>query len=360
MVKILGAGLSGLTAAALLAKEGKKAAVHEKAESVGKVVDDVQAIRNYEHDYDILDFFKKEGIVVKHAKPIYKIVKYAPSGKSMTVHSENSKPIFYSVKRGADKSSVEMQMYNKALDNGASVKFDAKEDIKKTDADIVSVGPLYNNIWAFGGVYEVPDIDPETILFFMDNDYCPKGYIYAVPYGKNELTIAATTFDIKCKLPELFSKFTKENKVIKEILDGAKFLRYTSGYSYSNIPISAEINGRRIVGSSAGFLDPSRGFGIKYALWSGILAAKSILDNASYDTLWREAFEKEFLDSMKRRFLLEKMSNEDYEKLILDDEISIQKYDKLPSALRDRLLKMKFSLELRKFRKMYDLSKIFS
>ena len=358
MVKILGAGLAGLSSAIVLAKNGYGVEITEKSESVGTVVDDVQAIRNYEGGGDQLDIFAQEGVILKHANPIHKIVKYAPSRRSMTVHSEISKPIFYTFQRGTHKQSIEMQLYHQAVKLGVNFNFNQTENFYETNAEIISTGPLHNNIWAFGAVYSVSDIDPETILFFMDNNYCPKGYIYLLPYGKKEITIAATTFDTKCKLPSLFSKFLQETPIIKNIIKDAKFLRYTSGYSYSNLPNSAEIKGRKIIGSAAGFLDPARGFGIKYAILSGILAAKSIINNVSYDKLWKDAFGKELQDGLKRRFLLEKMENEDYEKLILNDKISIHKYEKVPSLLRDKVLKIQYLWESEKFRKEYSLDKI--
>ncbi|MBS3054067.1 MAG: NAD(P)-binding protein [Candidatus Aenigmarchaeota archaeon] len=357
MIKILGSGLAGLSAAILLRKGGHEVIIKEKAEFIGTVVDDIQAIRNYEHDYDQLDFFSREGITLKYTKPIYSIVKYAPSGKSMTVQSENSMPIFYALKRGKEEKAVDHQLYKQALNSGVKINFNSKEDLTKTDADIISVGPLFHNIWAFGGVYEVKDVDPETILFFMNNDYCPKGYIYLVPYGRKEVTIAATTFDMKCNLAPLFFRFLKENKIVADILQDAKLLRYTSGHSYSNMPETAEINGKKVVGSSAGFLDPARGFGIKYAIWSGILAAKSIMNKVSYDELWRNAFGKDLSESIIRRIFLEKMLNEDYEKMILSDKVSIKKYEKIPSILRKKMMELKISWELGRFRKEYDLQK---
>ncbi len=115
MVKVLGAGLAGMAAAIKLAQAGMSVTVLEKRDSVGRTVDDVQAIRNYEHDYDQLEYFRQNGISIIHAKPVTSIVKYAPSGKSMTVQPENGKPLFYSVRRVSGEVSVENQLYKQAL-----------------------------------------------------------------------------------------------------------------------------------------------------------------------------------------------------------------------------------------------------
>jgi len=357
MVKILGAGLTGLAAAIKLAQAGLDVTILEKRDFIGRTVDDHQAIRNYEHDYDQLEYFRHNGISISHAKPISCIIKHAPSGKSMTIQPENGKPLFYSVKRGPDHISIEHQLYKQSLKLGADVVFNSASDLKSSDANIISVGGVYNNIWAYGSVYADANIDEETILFFMDNRYCPKGYIYAVPYGK-ELTVATTTFEIGAPIPQLFEKFVSENPVAKDALDGATFVKHTSGFEYANIPQTAVVNGKIIAGSAAGFIDPSRGFGIKYALLSGMLAAQSIIEKTDYDALWKAAFEKELLEGFKRRFLLERMSNDDYEKFITDEKISIKMYNKFPEFMRNELLKLSFSMELGKYRRKYDLKKM--
>lgn len=358
MVRILGAGLAGLTAAIKLAQAGVSVTVLEKRDFVGRAVDGHQAIRNYEHNHDQIEYFRQNGIKIDHAKPIHNIIKHAPSGKSMTIQSEGKNPIFYSLKRGPGEISLEHQLYRQALDLNADVVFNSSSDLASTDADIIATGGLHNNIWAYGSVYADANVDRETILFFMNNEYCPKGYIYAIPY-ENEITIAATTFEIGCPLPKLFQNFIKENPVIRDALNGATFLNHTSGFEYANIPKTAVINGKKIIGSAAGFIDPSRGFGIKYSLLSGMLAAKSIKENSDYDILWKSAFEKELLDGFKRRLLLERMSNEDYEKFIMNEKISIKQYDKFPDFMRNELLKLSVLFELEKRRKKYNLKDAF-
>ncbi|MBI4162429.1 MAG: NAD(P)/FAD-dependent oxidoreductase [Candidatus Aenigmarchaeota archaeon] len=356
-IKILGAGVAGLTAAIKLAQAGVNVTVFEKRDFVGGIVNDEQAIRNYENNYDQLEFFDKNGIKINHAEPIYKIDKYAPSGKKMEVHTENGKPLFYSVRRGPDKTSLEYQLYAQAVKSGVNIVFNSYVDARSKEIDIISIGGIYNNVWAYGSIYADANVEKDKILFFMDNKYCPKGYIYVVPYG-NEITIAATTFDIGCPIPNLFENFIKENPVVKTILEGATFLRHTSGFEYFNIPKTAIINGKKVIGAAAGFLDPSRGFGIKYALLSGILASKSIVEKKNYNKLWKSEFEHELLEGFKRRILLEKMSNEDYEEFVMEGKIGITKYNKFPNFMKHKLLNASLTMELSRHRRRYNMKKI--
>lgn len=355
---IIGAGISGLTSAIKLAEAGGNVTIFEGKDYIGKNVNEnIQAIRNYDLPYNFINRFKKEGLKLNHAKPINRIIKYAPSGRYMEVFAEND-PLFYAIKRGPNQHSLDSQLYEKALELGIKVIFNQRKSLKV--GDIIAVNSIYKNIWAYGAVVKGVSIDPETILFFMDNKYSPQGYIYLIPYGKHDISIAATSFDLNCPLPFLFDRFLKENPVVSKIIENASLTNYFSGAAYSNIPPTAEINGKKFVGSAAGFIDAARGFGIKYAMESGLLAAKAINESKNYDTLWKEAFENELLGEFRRRCLIEKMMNNNYEELILGDKISIKEYKKIPQSLQKVIANIHFSIKLKQWRKKFDLNKLFT
>ena len=354
---IIGGGISGLSSAINLVKGGNKVEIFEQNDFVGKSSgENVQAIRNYDLPKDFLENLKDCSLRLNYTKPITRIKKFAPSGKQMLVSSDDV-PLFYAVRRGSATGSIDVQLYEKALEAGVKINFNQRKTLKS--GDIIAINSVYKNIWAHGVVFKGVSVDPQTILFFLDNNYCPQGYIYLIPYGKHEVSIAATSFDLNCPLPILFERFLKENEIISKIIEGASFENYFSGYAYANCPVSAEIRDQKFVGSAAGFIDSARGFGIRYAIESGILVAKSINENLNYDALWKQAFEKELLTSLKRRFFLEKLTNEDYEKLIFRDEINIRKYEKIPSSLGGIFEKIEFKMVLNQWRNKFDLNKLF-
>jgi len=358
MIKIVGAGMSGLVAGITLVKNGKKATAYEQHKEIGMGCGhNIMAIRNYDLNYDQMEEFTKRGLNLKFAKPINKIIKYAPSGKTMEVFSEDG-PIFYAIMRGHDKTSFDVQLAEQFEKEGGNLQLGEKKTLKA--GDIVATRNIFKNFWCIGTEYVDVDVDPNTIMFFMDNRYCPKGYIYLIPYGKHEISIAATTYDLNCPLPILFNRFLEENKVISKITEKSTKINNFGCEAYSNVPKTAKVNGRLFVGSAAGFLDSARGFGIKYALYSGILAGKSINENIDYDKLWKNEFEKELLEAFSRRLALEKMTNRDYEKLILKDKLPIRKYDKLPESMKIFIKKLEINKQLEMWRKKYDLKKIFS
>jgi flavin-dependent dehydrogenase len=329
-IKIVGAGISGLTAAIALQRRGIRAEVFEKNALVGQNVGyNVQAIRNYERKSDFLMFLRRNGLSIS-ARPIWCIKKYAPSGKEMIVRADD-KPLFYAIRRGSIDNTLDDQLYHLAIGRGIEVNFNKKNSTM--GGNIIATGSLFRNIWAYGGVFKGVNINSQTILFFLDNRYSPQGYIYAIPFGKHEVTIAATSFNLTSPLPILFEKFLNENSIVREMVEGASFENRFCGDAYANYPITAEIKQMKFVGSAAGFIDPARGFGIRYAIESAILVAKSIDENLSYDTLWKKTFGEELLAGLKRRFLLEKLTNDDYEKLIIGGRVNIKRYKKMPFSL---------------------------
>jgi flavin-dependent dehydrogenase len=354
---VIGAGIAGLSSALHLAKSDIKTTVFEQNNFIGCGGDNFQAVRNYDVDYDFLDYLIKQGCPIKNSKAIYKIVKYSPSGKSMTVSSDG-KPLFYVLRRGPSSDSLDMQLYKYALDSG--VKFNFNEKRTLSSADIVASGPIFRNIWGYGAVFEGVDVDERTIHLFMDNNYAPKGgYIYAIPFGKDKLTVASTTFDLNSPLPFLFEKFIKENKIVSDLIQSAYKKTYFGGYAYSNVPLTAQIKGVKFVGCAAGFVEAARGFGIKYAIQSGNLAANSLIENKNYDILWKSEFGEELEKGLKRRLFFEKLSNADLEKMILVDKVKVSEYIKIPSVLIDSFKKIGASSEINDWRKKFSIERLF-
>src|SRR5205085_9737107 len=84
-----------------------------------------------------------------------------------------------------------------------------------------------------------------------------------------------------------------------------------TGYSYMNFHLKqrATNNGARFVGEAAGFQDYLFGLGIRYALTSGNLAARSIIEGRSFDELWTSTLGVKQETSLVNRFLYEAGGN---------------------------------------------------
>ena len=59
------------------------------------------------------------------------------------------------------------------------------------------------------------------------------------------------------------------------------------GFANFRLPRTANQGGHLVIGEQAGFQDALAGFGMRYALRSGLLAARSIIEGTDYTELWR-------------------------------------------------------------------------
>jgi len=357
----MGAGPAGLSTAIRLVDEGYDVDVHEETNMVGgHMGTNIQAIRNYGADKNILSRLEREGIALKYFNPIFKIIKYSPTYRSDLIFS-NDEPIFYTFKRGVDYESVDMQLARQARELGVNILLGKKARI--IDVNVVAGGSKFDPVgMGYGALFENSNFDKDTILFFFGSKFVRHGYAYIAPFSKNQVTIAIISF-VKSDFPILekeFDRFIQEDKIVKEKVKMEELINRFSGYGHYNIPNSAIYKHKYFVGGAAGFVDPARGFGLKYAIMSGILAAKAITSEANYDELWRREFGEELIEGFNRRVILNKLSLKDYEKFVGGRKIPIEAYEKIPSPIKQSLLKINGALKLSTWKRQFDYSKIFN
>jgi hypothetical protein len=85
-----------------------------------------------------------------------------------------------------------------------------------------------------------------------------------------------------------------------------------SGYAAFFLGHTGILQNRLYVGESAGFQDFLWGFGMRYAVLSGFLAAHSIIDGADYDLLWKRDLKPMLETSLVNRFLIETFGRHGY------------------------------------------------
>ncbi|MEM7826775.1 MAG: NAD(P)/FAD-dependent oxidoreductase [Candidatus Aenigmatarchaeota archaeon] len=320
MIKVLGAGPAGLTAAITLAKANENVVVYERGNRPKPNFQiAVHSFRNYGREYNTAE--KLEKIVkLPEMKKIYKVFKFSPSLRMSEIISK--KPIFYTFLRGNDKRSLESVLLDEAKKLGAEFHFN--KTIPEKEANIIATGAKRIDGIAFG--YHYCDLNIEDAIYlFYDNRYAPHGYAYILPYTKNSGDVVTTIF---CSSPdygkirEYFTKLIKENEIISDAIKGATKVCEVSGYGNFNIPFSALNHGKLYVGEAAEFQDASKGFGVKFAILSGYLAAKSIINNENYDVLWKKELLDDLVYYFKRRIIYQGKTNEDFEKDILEGRIT--------------------------------------
>lgn len=307
-VKILGAGIAGLTAAINLAKNGYNVEVHEKLSDVGKNHRlNFEGLENW--TTDIMGLLRKINIKTNfRKKPMKKVTWYSPSFNDVVL--EDKSPFFYLVERGS-KNSIESNLKKQALDAGVDIMFNSI--IKYVD--IVSTGASKPMGMGFGTFYDNVNHD-DTVIGILSNSVSPNGYFYLLVWnGQATVCTTTTRVDMFKDISKIHQKNLKLG-ICKNILKGSKKRHEFSGFTNYNVPMSAVEDNRILTGEAAGFQDAFLGFGMKYAFISGYLAAKSIIDNISYDYLWKKAFGRELKKTSQSRFYLNIFGNRKYEDII--------------------------------------------
>lgn len=289
MKTIAGAGLAGLTAAINLAINGENVTVLEKNGDVGEQIkENAQMLPNWlSKNDDIIGDLEKCNVKINPVGAIYAI-KIFINGNKAAISSR--RPMGFTVLRGG-RRSLEYYIKRQAERNG--VKFEFKR-VGPRNADIIATGKAKPNAVIYGQVFE-GDFDHNTAKVFIDQANAPNGYGYLYPHDRKRasLVIARTTYHNTNLKQGLENMIAKQEENLGE-LNGAERLYDFGGSSNFFLTKSAIKHGSLHVGESAGFQDPLFGFGMRYAISSGYLAALSLIKHVDYDVLWRREFLKEF------------------------------------------------------------------
>ena len=173
---------------------------------------------------------------------------------------------------------------------------------------IALIVPRAADMIAKGVVFET-NLDDEAYAI-VDDRLAPKGYAYLlVNHGRATLaTVIGKDFrNEKIYFERTFEAF---NKLVPMRMEKAKEF---GGYGNFFLRPTA-IEGKKLyLGESAGFQDALFGFGMRYAMTSGFLAAQSVIHNKPYDDLWKKEMLPLLRTSLANRLIYEFLGNPGYE-----------------------------------------------
>jgi flavin-dependent dehydrogenase len=295
-ISIIGAGPAGLCAAINLAHAGYTVTVYERNRDVGmRFHGDFQGIENWSTSEDFLSALQKMSIRPDFLCHPYTQGRFFMKGNYGGIVN-SPKPLFYLTLRGSMEGSLDISLKQQAREAGVNLLFGQRKETE--EGDIIATGPKKPNVLATGVVFETDH--PDTIMAYLDNDVAPWGYAYFL-VREGRATLASVYFkDFKEGrnfLNQSIQKFQQTSAF--SIKDPRQFTGYGNYFPARN----AQHNHRLLVGEAAGFQDYLFGFGIRYALTSGYLAARSIIEEKDYNRLWKEAFGKPFFTSLSNRYL---------------------------------------------------------
>jgi flavin-dependent dehydrogenase len=310
-IRIAGAGPSGLAAAIVLAKAGREVEVHEAKRDVGtRFIGDLQIIEGASERETVPQFLDRVGIERNfYFRGVDWATFYDHHGKPRTIKSKE--PYGFFIRRGAEENTLDRGLLAQARNSGAKVIFDSRLATAGEGAgaplrpDIIATGPASPDGLAREMTWKTGE--PERIDVFFNHHLSPGGYSYLFILDGIATFGCAIVADFK-KIDDYFDHSLAEARKIHPF-ETPRETR--SGYSYMNFHLKrlATSNGSRFVGEAAGFQDYLFGLGIRYALTSGVLAARSILEERDFNDLWRSELGEKQETSLVNRFLYEAGGN---------------------------------------------------
>jgi flavin-dependent dehydrogenase len=307
-ISVIGAGPAGLTAAINLANNGWPVTVYELKQDVGtRFNGDYQGIENWSTEEDAHKFMESIGIA-----PDFRFAPYAegdffnPGGEKYNFRM--SRPLFYLVERGTSEWSLDQGLKRQALEAGVQFEWGKRMSHAPDGKVIISTGPHAADAVARGMVFNTSH--ENYYAAFLDDEIAPQGYAYLL-VNEGKATFATCLFE---KFSEAFSFFDAALDRMQQHVD-ININDPESFGGYINFSLNQQLmKDHRIyyVGESAGFQDFLFGFGMRYAMHSGYLAAQSIMEGLSYPDLCEEHIIPKMETSLANRWLFTRLENLGY------------------------------------------------
>ncbi|MEO6323115.1 MAG: NAD(P)/FAD-dependent oxidoreductase [Thermoanaerobaculia bacterium] len=297
-ITIAGAGPSGLVAATLLARAGRRVVVHEKNATVGaRFIGDFQVIEDASDPSETVpQMFDRLSLPRPAWRPALGGEFFDAKLRRSVIRSE--KPYGWFVTRGPDEGTLDRILLAAAEDAGAEIRFRSRVD--PSQADLVATGPQTPDGLARETTFATDQAERVRVLY--DNRFAPNGYAYLFTHGGRGTFGCAIVKDFRA----IDAYFEKSLARFAEI-EAVRMDERRDAYSFMNFALkeSAERDGRPAVGESAGFQDYLFGLGMRYAIQSGALAAETILSGGDYQAAQRARFGRLQRVSVVNRFLYE-------------------------------------------------------
>jgi len=309
-IEVVGAGPAGLAAAITLARCGRRVLVHEAQSEVGhRFRADLQGLENWSTKRDVMEVMRDAGITTAFAKvPFTRGTGLDAWDGCHAIRS--TAPLFYLVERGPRSGSLDTALLDQAHALGVDVRFGSRME-HLNGSGILAVGPKAADAIAVG--YHFETNAPDGYWLLLDEHVAPRGYAYLlVMRGRGTVKTC------------MFAGFKQERMYVERTVE--RFRRvvdvemrnphFHGGVGNFRAPATALSGRHPVAGEQAGFQDAFAGFGMRYAILSGVMAARSILAGDDYDGRWMPALRPTIETSIVNRALYSALSNRGYRWLL--------------------------------------------
>ena len=302
-IDILGAGLSGLSAATILSREGYDVHVYEiRADSGARFDGDFQGIENWTSNTDFFDEMREWGFDPEEFKATpFNIIDLIHPDDVITQPSTD-KPAFRVVERGTDSHCIDQGFKRMAQAAGATIHYDTRKALE--ECDIIAAGPKESSAIAFGEIFHTDH--PNHVSFQLNDKLAPGAYSYLI-------IIDGIGLICTC----LWRQQKKSSRYLNETIAwyeehyelNRRPIKRVGGKGDFSLPDRYIHEGRYYVGEAGGLQDFMWGFGMRYAITSGALAAHSIMERCDYEKEIRGRLVPLVRASAINRFLMNRVSN---------------------------------------------------
>jgi flavin-dependent dehydrogenase len=309
-IEIAGAGPSGLAAALTVARAGRRAVVYERhADVAGRFHGDFQGIENYSTRGDALEELSAAGVEPNFkVTPFSEATLYDDRGREWRYRS--SLPLFYMIRRGTGQGMLDASLKQQALAAGIEIQFNTTVPNHQPDRPLIrATGPRQSFAIVVGYIFRTSL--PDLVLGALSDRLAPKGYAYLVTSGGTG-TIASCLFtdlrNYRQYLDATIAFFADRTGMVME--NPRRF----GGTGTVRVERTATRGTELFTGEAAGFQDALWGFGLRYAMISGHLAARASLEGRAdqYDRAWRDRLGGYIKTSFVNRYFYEKLGNPGY------------------------------------------------